>query len=75
MKNRQNSRKQDLNSLTELQGMIEKLSPSWPRIQQLGTGADGTGPRVMSERTRSAAKDRRHIRARPICPDCGVECG
>ena len=56
--------------------MLRKLLSRWPLIQQIRTGADGTGPEVMSEQTR-------HLRpktdgaqvARSICPYCGVGCG
>lgn len=56
--------------------MLKQFLRQWPLIQQIRTGADGTGPEVMSERTR-------HLRpktdgaqvARSICPYCGVGCG
>jgi formate dehydrogenase major subunit len=48
----------------------------WPLIQQIKTGADGTGRESMSERTRNlrTKHDGAEV-ARSICPYCGVGCG
>ena len=56
--------------------MIKNLLSGWPLIQQIRTGADGTGPEVMSERTRNLRPktDGAQV-ARSICPYCGVGCG
>jgi len=56
--------------------MIGKLLSRWPLIQQLRTGADGTGIESMTERTRNLqAKTSGAQVARSICPYCGVGCG
>ena len=49
---------------------------SWPLIRQIQTGADGTGPEAMSQRTRNLRPktDGAQV-ARSICPYCGVGCG
>lgn len=48
----------------------------WPFLQQLRTGKDGTGPEVMSERTRSLGPRTKGAEvSRSICPYCGVGCG
>jgi formate dehydrogenase major subunit len=52
------------------------LFSRWPLIQQIRTGADGTGPESYSERTRNLRPktDGAEV-ARSICPYCGVGCG
>lgn len=48
----------------------------WPVVRQLRTGADGTGPEAMSERTRTLRPKNHDAEvARSICPYCGVGCG
>jgi len=48
----------------------------WPLIQQIRTGADGTGPEAMSERTRQLRPKHDGAEVTPsICPYCGVGCG
>ncbi len=56
--------------------MITKLLTRWPLIQQLRTGADGTGVEAMTDRTRNLRPktDSADV-ARSICPYCGVGCG
>ena len=56
--------------------MLDDLLSRWPLIQQIKTGADGTGPESMSERTRSlrTKHDGADV-ARSVCPYCGVGCG
>jgi formate dehydrogenase major subunit len=52
------------------------LFSRWPLIQQIRTGADGTGPESYSERTRNLQPKTDGARvARSICPYCGVGCG
>lgn len=48
----------------------------WPLIQQIKTGADGTGREAMTPRTRNLRPktDGAEV-ARSICPYCGVGCG
>jgi formate dehydrogenase major subunit len=55
---------------------IKNLLSRWPLIQQLQTGARGTGPEAMSLRTRNLRPktDGAQV-ARSICPYCGVGCG
>lgn len=55
---------------------LKNLLARWPLIQQLQTGARGTGPEAMSERTRNLRPktDGAEV-ARSICPYCGVGCG
>jgi formate dehydrogenase major subunit len=56
--------------------MLRKLLSRWPAIQQLKTGADGTGPEVMSERTRTLRPRMEGAQAaRSVCPYCAVGCG
>ncbi len=56
--------------------MLNDLLSRWPLIQQIKTGADGTGPESMSERTRNLrTKHHGADVARSICPYCGVGCG
>ena len=57
--------------------MIKKLLESWPLIQQIRNGADGTGPEAMS-RAHPEIFQPKHQDAeftRSICPYCGVGCG
>jgi len=56
--------------------VIRKLLSQWPLLQQIRTGADGTGPEAMTERTRNLRPktDGAQV-ARSICPYCGVGCG
>lgn len=55
---------------------LKKLLAKWPLIQQIRTGATGTGPEVMSQRTRDLRPktDGAEV-ARSICPYCAVGCG
>ena len=56
--------------------MLKELLSRWPLIQQIQTGADGTGPEAMSAKTRGLRP--KHDGAevtRSICPYCGVGCG
>jgi formate dehydrogenase major subunit len=56
--------------------VFKELLSGWPLIQQLRTGADGTGPESMSRRTLNL-KPKNHGAdvTRSICPYCGVGCG
>jgi formate dehydrogenase major subunit len=55
--------------------LIDLLS-RWPLIQQIRTGADGTGPESYSERTRNLKPRHHGAKGTPsICPYCGVGCG
>jgi len=55
---------------------LKDLLAEWPLIQQIKTGADGTGPEAMSRRTRTLQpKNHGAEVARSICPYCGVGCG
>jgi len=56
--------------------MLKDLLSSWPLLQQIKTGADGTGPEAMSNRTRKLKPkfDGAKV-ARSVCPYCGVGCG
>jgi len=48
----------------------------WPLLRQIAGGLRGTGPEVMSERTRNLKmKNAGAEVARSICPYCGVGCG
>ena len=48
----------------------------WPLIQQIQTGADGTGPESMTRRTQNLRPKNNGAQvARSICPYCGVGCG
>ena len=52
------------------------LLSRWPLLQQIRTGADGTGPEAMSQRTRNLLPKTHGAEvARSICPYCGVGCG
>ena len=56
--------------------MLLDLLNRWPVIRQLRTGADGTGPEAMSERTRKLRPKTSDAQVtRSICPYCGVGCG
>ena len=56
--------------------MLKNLLSRWPLIEQIRTGADGTGPESMSQRTHNLRPktDGAQV-ARSICPYCGVGCG
>jgi formate dehydrogenase major subunit len=56
--------------------VLKTLLSHWPLIQQIRTGADGTGAESMTERTRNLRPktDGAQV-ARSICPYCGVGCG
>lgn len=56
--------------------MLKNLLSRWPLIEQIRSGADGTGPESMSQRTRNLRPktDGAQV-ARSICPYCGVGCG
>lgn len=55
---------------------FKDLLDRWPLIRQIQTGADGTGPEAMSQRTKNLRpkNDGAQV-ARSICPYCGVGCG
>jgi formate dehydrogenase major subunit len=56
--------------------MFGDLLSQWPLLQQLRTGADGTGPESFSERTRNLRPKHDGATVTPsICPYCGVGCG
>jgi len=56
--------------------VLKDLLLRWPLIQQIRTGADGTGAEAMSERTRNLRPKNQDAEAtRSICPYCGVGCG
>ena len=56
--------------------MLKDLLFRWPLIEQIRTGADGTGPESMSRRTRSLRPKTDGAQVtRSICPYCGVGCG
>src|SRR4051794_40241218 len=56
--------------------MIKELLSSWPVIRQIRNRSDGTGPEVMTERTRHLqARTVDAQVARSVCPYCGVGCG
>ena len=56
--------------------MLKSLLSRWPLIEQILTGADGTGPESMSRRTRELQPKNHDAEvARSICPYCGVGCG
>jgi formate dehydrogenase major subunit len=56
--------------------VLKNLLAQWPLIQQIKTGADGTGRESMTVRTRELRPktDGAEV-ARSICPYCGVGCG
>ncbi len=48
----------------------------WPLLQQLKTGANGTGTEAMSDRTHQLGPRTAGTKvARSVCPYCGVGCG
>lgn len=56
--------------------MLKDLLSRWPLIEQLKTGADGTGPEAMSAKTRNLQTKHHDAEvSRSICPYCGVGCG
>ncbi len=56
--------------------MLKKLLPQWPLVQQILTGADGTGVEAMTQRTRDLKPKTEGAEvARSICPYCAVGCG
>ncbi len=56
--------------------MLNDLLSRWPLIQQIKTGADGTGSESYSERTRNLRPKHDGATATPsVCPYCGVGCG
>jgi formate dehydrogenase major subunit len=56
--------------------VLTELLSRWPLIQQIKTGADGTGVEAMSERTRNLRPKTEGAQvAKSICPYCGVGCG
>ena len=56
--------------------MLKDLFSRWPVIQQIRTGADGTGAEAWSQRTRTLQpKTAGSEVSRSICPYCGVGCG
>jgi formate dehydrogenase major subunit len=56
--------------------VLNDLLSRWPLIRQMQTGADGTGPEVMTERTLNLRPKTQDAGvARSICPYCGVGCG
>jgi formate dehydrogenase major subunit len=56
--------------------VLNDLLSRWPLIQQIKTGADGTGAEAMSERTRNLRPKHDDAQVTPsICPYCGVGCG
>jgi len=56
--------------------LLKDLLSHWPLMQQIRTGADGTGPEAMTDRTRDLRPktDGAEV-TRSICPYCGVGCG
>ena len=56
--------------------MIFDVLTRWPLMKQIRTGADGTGPEAMTQRTRELRPKTENARvSRSICPYCGVGCG
>ena len=56
--------------------MLKNFLSQWPLIQQIRTGADGTGPESMTQRTLNLRPKTEGAQvARSICPYCGVGCG
>jgi formate dehydrogenase major subunit len=56
--------------------VLKDLLSRWPLIQQIRTGADGTGPEAMSERSLNLRPKTYGAQvARSVCPYCGVGCG
>jgi formate dehydrogenase major subunit len=55
---------------------IRDLITKWPLLKQIASGADGTGPEAMTERTRTLRPRHEDATvARSVCPYCGVGCG
>jgi len=55
--------------------VLKDLLSRWPLIQQIKTGANGTGIEAMSERTRNLRPKNHGAEVTPsICPYCGVGC-
>jgi formate dehydrogenase major subunit len=55
---------------------LGKLLANWPVLQQLRTGADGTGVEAMSEHTLALKPKFHDAKVTPsICPYCAVGCG
>jgi formate dehydrogenase major subunit len=56
--------------------VLKDLLSRWPLITQIRTGADGTGPEAMSERTLTLKPKHEGAQVtRSICPYCAVGCG
>jgi formate dehydrogenase major subunit len=56
--------------------LLKDLLSRWPLIQQLRTGADGTGQESMTQRTLNLRpKNDGSQVTRSICPYCAVGCG
>src|SRR6266436_5650144 len=56
--------------------MIKELLSRWPVIRQIRSRSDGTGPEVMTDRTRQLQPRVLSAQvARSICPYCAVGCG
>ena len=56
--------------------MARGLFSRWPLIKQIRTGAKGTGPEAMSDRTHTLGPRIEGASvARSVCPYCGVGCG
>jgi formate dehydrogenase major subunit len=56
--------------------VLKDLLSQWPLIQQIKTGADGTGPEAMSSKTKNLRTKHHGAEvAKSICPYCGVGCG
>jgi formate dehydrogenase major subunit len=55
---------------------LKDVLSRWPVMEQLRTGADGTGPEAMTERSHNLKPKNHgtHV-SRSICPYCGVGCG
>src|ERR1700747_1574122 len=59
--------------LSPRQAVLTDLLSRWPLVQQLRTGADGTGPESYSQRTKELKPKHHGATATPsICPYCGV---
>jgi formate dehydrogenase major subunit len=56
--------------------VLKDLLSQWPLIQQIKTGADGTGPESMSQKTKNLRTKHHGAEvAKSVCPYCGVGCG
>ncbi len=56
--------------------MIKDLLSRWPVIRQIRSRSDGTGPEVMTDRTRQLQPRVLNAQvARSVCPYCAVGCG